>query len=82
MWLRDFLPEDIPNARILTYGYDSKLLHNNSTASIHEFSQNLLEALTSARAGIEASRRPIIFIGHSLGGLVIKEVCALVLDRA
>jgi hypothetical protein len=23
MWLRDFLPQDIPNARILTYGYDA-----------------------------------------------------------
>jgi hypothetical protein len=23
MWLRDLLPEDIPNARILTYGFDA-----------------------------------------------------------
>jgi hypothetical protein len=25
MWLRDVLPDDVPNARILTYGYDSRL---------------------------------------------------------
>lgn len=49
MWLRDFLPENTPHARILTYGYDSKLLGNNSTASIREFSRNFLEALNSAR---------------------------------
>lgn len=77
MWLRDFLPEAIPTARIMTYGYDSKLLNNNSTASIREFSRNFLEALASARAGDEERHRPIIFIGHSLGGLVIKEVSKL-----
>lgn len=49
MWLRDFLPEHIPSARILTYGYDSTLLKNNSTASILEVSRNLLEALNTAR---------------------------------
>lgn len=49
MWLRDFLPENITNARILTYGYDSTLLGNHSTASIREFSRNFLEALTAAR---------------------------------
>lgn len=51
MWLRDFLPENVPNARILTYGYDSTLLNNNSNASILEFSQNFLEALKAARTG-------------------------------
>ena len=23
LWLRDFLPSDLPNARVLTYGYDA-----------------------------------------------------------
>lgn len=55
MWLRDFLPEYVPNARILTYGYDSTLFKNNSTASIREFSRNFLEALSSARAETEVS---------------------------
>lgn len=71
MWLRDFLPEHVPTARIMTYGYDSRLLNSNSTASIREFSQNFLEALSTVRVG--DTRRPIIFIGHSLGGLVIKQ---------
>lgn len=50
MWLRDFLPQHIPSARILTYGYDSTLVKKTSTASILEFSRNLLEALNTARA--------------------------------
>ena len=31
-WLRDFLPSDIPNARILTWGYDANT-HSTSTIS-------------------------------------------------
>lgn len=30
-WLSDFLPSDIPNARILTWGYDA---NTNSTSQI------------------------------------------------
>jgi hypothetical protein len=25
MWLRDFLPKDLPHVRVLTYGYNSQL---------------------------------------------------------
>lgn len=53
MWLRDFLPEHAPQARILTYGYNSSLLGNHSTASIREFSQNLLVELNTVMAGNE-----------------------------
>lgn len=27
MWLRDLLPEELPNVRIMTYGYNSKFRH-------------------------------------------------------
>lgn len=30
MWLRDFLPRDIPQARILLYGYDSRIVNSQS----------------------------------------------------
>lgn len=54
MWIRDFLEGDIehrqaPRVRILTYGYDSPLLCNTSTAGITEFAQGLLESVTNAR---------------------------------
>jgi hypothetical protein len=26
MWLKDFLPQDVKNVRIMTYGYDSSLI--------------------------------------------------------
>lgn len=50
MWLRDLLPEYVPTARILTYGYDSALLGSQSNASINDFAISFLQALKTARA--------------------------------
>lgn len=61
MWLRDFLLEHVPNARIMMYGYDSTFFKNDSTASIREYSQNFLEALNTARAGNEVCYIDSIF---------------------
>jgi hypothetical protein len=49
MWLRDFLLESIPNARILTYGYDTKLPGSQSDASLLELSKKLLESIKTTR---------------------------------
>lgn len=62
MWLRDFLPENVPGARILTYGYDSTLLGNSSTASIREFSRNLLGDLNTVRANEDVSTHPALIV--------------------
>ncbi|KAL5611091.1 hypothetical protein FOBRF1_007208 [Fusarium oxysporum] len=71
VWLRDALPLDAPNARILTYGYDTKLVKSGSF-------QNLTDLARALQLDLEDIRDPslprsIVFIGHSLGGLVIKE---------
>lgn len=49
MWLRDFLPTSIPNARILTYGYDTKLPGSRSNSSILQLSRRLLESIKTTR---------------------------------
>lgn len=53
MWLRDFIPDDLRehghNARILTYGYDTKLVGSTSDSSIYELSKQFLEAVKDAR---------------------------------
>jgi hypothetical protein len=48
MWLRDFLKEDLPNCRVLLYGYDSKL-GNRSTDSILSFGDTFLANLDGVR---------------------------------
>jgi hypothetical protein len=43
-----------------------------TTGRVFTFGEDLLGALSDARLG--ARGRPIIFLGHSLGGIVIKSV--------
>ncbi|KAL4790654.1 hypothetical protein BDV19DRAFT_372080 [Aspergillus venezuelensis] len=71
MWLRDFLPKQLPQARILLFGYNSNVSIQSSSAGVREQAQYLLNRLWLERQGYET--RPIIFIAHSLGGIVVKE---------
>ncbi|KAI1157435.1 hypothetical protein F5B18DRAFT_180543 [Nemania serpens] len=72
IWLRDYLPDDISGLRVLLYGYDTNLLKSDSRKSIEDMGKTLLELVTAFRANSQV-KRPIILIGHSLGGLLIKE---------
>ncbi|EXK24731.1 hypothetical protein FOMG_18558 [Fusarium oxysporum f. sp. melonis 26406] len=75
VWLRDALPSDIPNARILTYGYDTKLSNSGAFQNLTDLGRALQIDLEGIRDPNQ--RRSILFIGHSLGGLVIKETVRL-----
>lgn len=49
MWLRDALPSALPTARIMTYGYGSKLQGSTSDASFRSYAVSLLAQVASAR---------------------------------
>ncbi|KAF2279455.1 uncharacterized protein EI97DRAFT_492076 [Westerdykella ornata] len=74
LWLRDLLPDALPGSRVFTYGYPSELFCSNSLATLRDYSLNLLISLTSVSKG---KQRPIIFICHSLGGIVCKQALVL-----
>ena len=73
MWLRDFLPIDLPRARILLYGYDSSLAGSQSRNILADLSSNFVVKLRTMRSLSRCENRPIILIGHSLGCLIIKD---------
>lgn len=50
VWLRDYLPEDIPNIRVLLYGYDTKLPGSQSKQSVEDLGRAFLEQITAFRA--------------------------------
>ncbi|KAI9896033.1 hypothetical protein N3K66_009102 [Trichothecium roseum] len=73
--LRHLLPEDFPTARILSFAYNSDWLVNAPEKTAQQIGQGLLDTLVKIRGG--SRRLPIVFIGHSFGGIVIKEaLCA------
>ncbi|KAK7218004.1 hypothetical protein V2G26_006007 [Clonostachys chloroleuca] len=80
VWLRDSLPHDIPNSRILLYGYDSSIMNKDHKISISGLGKTSLNAYKTFRKDTKTTQRPIIFLGHSLGGLLIKEALCLASD--
>ncbi|KAM5521611.1 hypothetical protein FOXYSP1_15502, partial [Fusarium oxysporum f. sp. phaseoli] len=73
-WLEDLLPESIPRCRVLTFGYDSKLAFSKSRSGVEAFARDLLNRLRIVRSSSEARNRPLVFIAHSLGGIMVKKV--------
>jgi len=80
-WPKTLLPPELDKARILTHGYDAYVVRGSvaSANRLVDHATNLLHDLTTNRICCKASRRPLIFIAHSLGGLVCKE--AILLSR-
>ncbi|RKL08732.1 hypothetical protein BFJ70_g16745 [Fusarium oxysporum] len=78
-WPETLLPPKLSRARILTYGYDAYIVRKSvaSTNGLIDHATNLLNDLTTDRASSNASSRPLVFVAHSLGGLVCKEAVLL-----
>ena len=49
MWLRDFLPKDIKDVRIIIYGYDTNLREPKWKTTIFELAKSMLEGLRAVR---------------------------------
>jgi hypothetical protein len=79
MWLRDFLPSHsrLGKSRTMTYGYSSLLRDGGNIARLEEWAHGLLTEVASVRETPAERSRPIIFVCHSLGGLVAREAMIL-----
>lgn len=73
VWPRDLLPKEIPNARVLSFGYSADIYNNPNIGLIREHARTLLNLVNDERPS-KISTRPIVFVAHSLGGLVVKQV--------
>lgn len=74
-WLSDMemLPKALPNARIMAFGYASYWFGQNAVRqSLDGAGTSLLKELEDKRE--TCPHRPIIFVGHCFGGLVIQSV--------
>jgi predicted alpha/beta hydrolase len=76
-WPSDLLPKDLPNARILTFGYDAdvvRALDTTSSNSLRDHGKSLAHELAINKMRARAIDRPTFFVAHSLGGLVCEQV--------
>jgi hypothetical protein len=79
MWLRDSLPYDLtwegddrPLARVMIYGYESSVPQSKNIQNLEDLSTSFHHGLLGLASA--PTIRPIIFVAHSLGGLIVKQV--------
>ncbi|EAS28261.3 uncharacterized protein CIMG_09465 [Coccidioides immitis RS] len=73
MWLRDLLPRELPNVRIMTFGYNARLRNFAGHQDLRNIATKLLSELADSRKTAKEINRPLVFVCHSLGGTVLKK---------
>ncbi|XP_021865902.2 uncharacterized protein [Spinacia oleracea] len=70
-WPGEWLSADFPHARLFTLRYKTNLTQwSGASLPLQEVSSMLLEKLVAADIG----SRPTVFVTHSMGGLVVKQL--------
>ncbi|XP_047172216.1 uncharacterized protein LOC124840247 isoform X1 [Vigna umbellata] len=70
-WPGEWLSSDFPEARLFTLKYKTNLTQwSGASLPLQEVSSMLLEKLVAAGIG----DRPVVFVTHSMGGLVVKQI--------
>lgn len=74
-WPKVILPGHLPTVRILTFGYDAYVVRRGKavTNQLIDHSRDFLNVLASHRQSPQTASRALIFVAHSLGGLVCKD---------
>lgn len=68
-WPGDLLKEDLPDARVMTFGYDADVAHlvkHAALESISGYSNDLLASLAGIRQGVEVSCYRILKVSYPL----------------
>ncbi len=73
-WPRDLLPSLISDVRVLMWGYDADVdgFGSRSQNTINQHAESLLSDIADQREVADHYRRPIAFVVHSLGGIVVR----------
>ena len=55
MWIKDYLPLDVPNVRVMSFGYNANVAFGSTTATIMDHARDLLSSLVDEREEEDAS---------------------------
>jgi len=77
LWPQEWLPKDLPPAaRILSVSYDScagKRFGTQGNMDMQQIGEYLVQQLISDPS-VRLGARPVVLVGHSLGGIVLKQL--------
>jgi hypothetical protein len=80
MWLRDSLPQSAAGVQVFLYGYDAEFRDVDGPTSVESIAISLISGLRGIGQS-SLSAKPVVFLAHSLGGLVLKQ-CLIELANA
>ncbi|KAK0638981.1 hypothetical protein B0T16DRAFT_462695 [Cercophora newfieldiana] len=77
IWFRDRIPAVLAEAniscRVRSFGYNSAFTFTKGETNIAGSAKDLIDRVQLLRGKDPAGFRPILFVAHSLGGIVVKE---------
>ncbi|KAK0744292.1 hypothetical protein B0T21DRAFT_380631 [Apiosordaria backusii] len=79
-WIRDFLPNDITDSRVLSFTYSSPTFEKktgNWAEYVESAAKALLERVASSRQLFFQRGVPLVFIGSGFGGIIVQKAIAL-----
>jgi len=85
-WPKDWLAKDVPKVRMFGVEYSTQLsdwepVHPYETPEERTITARARELLTKLEAADVGTKRPIVWVTHSMGGLLVKEILRLAEKR-
>jgi pimeloyl-ACP methyl ester carboxylesterase len=75
-WPQDFLPNDLPNVRVMTFGYAASPERYWDGHAL-SYVLKLMRELVAIRKDTKTTQNPLLFVAHSMGGLIVQEALRL-----
>ncbi|KAH6631000.1 hypothetical protein B0J18DRAFT_117751 [Chaetomium sp. MPI-SDFR-AT-0129] len=81
-WPKEWLPNEVGfgHVRLHSYGYNSDGSRRESSLTVHDFAQALLADIHNSPELRKNGDTPIVFVAHSMGGLVVKKAYLLAVN--
>ncbi|XPS79550.1 hypothetical protein M3J09_011531 [Ascochyta lentis] len=81
-WLRDVLALQFSTCRIAQVNHDTRWDAHSPVQSLRDYGQTILDSISRLRVDAVEQKRPLVLIGHSFGGILIKKALTLAAEQS